>query len=104
MRVELRDGQWAELRERITHADDKALKKAHIRGEQEAEAKLDWADLLTATFIRDWHVLDIDGQPIPWEGVGSLERAPDDVVDALWEPTFALYKAATVPNEPTPPS
>lgn len=101
MRVELRDGQWAELRERITHGQDNDIRRARQLG---LEGAVDWADVLVATFVESWHVLDLDGQAIPWEGVSSLARAPDDAVDALWEPVTKLYKASTDPNPPTPPS
>jgi hypothetical protein len=103
MRVELRDGQWAELHERLTHAEDKALKKMRVRGQDDKTIYFDWQTELVRTFTKRWHVLDRDGQAIPLEDADAIEQAPSDITEALFEPASDLYLGATVPNSPTPP-
>jgi len=104
MRLELRDGQWAELHERLTHAEDKALKKLRIQGQDDRTLYFDWQTEIVRTFTKRWHVLDREGQSIPLEDPDAIERAPSDILEALFEPASDLYLGATVPNAPTPPS
>lgn len=106
MRVDLRDGQWAELRERISHAADKEIKKLGVRslkpdGDDE---KFDWQTLLVAKFLRSWNVLDVDGVPIPAEDPSPVEKMPGDIVDVLFDKATDLYAEIRDPNPPTPPS
>ena len=104
MRIELRDGQWAELRERITHGQDKAVKKAWLRGKAEQSDMIDFDTTLVRTFLRSWNVLDPDGSAIPLDDPDAIERAPEDIVDTLSVHAAELWTGATVPNAPTPPS
>lgn len=101
MRVDLRDGQWADLRERITHGQAKALKVALRRARAEDEAAVEFDTALVRTFLRSWSVNDVDGNPITVEQVDS---APEDIVDDLVQAAIPLWTGATVPNAPTPTS
>lgn len=104
MRVELRDGQWAELRERITHGTDKELKRAWRRGKDDPLQRFDFDTALVRAFLRDWAVRDPDGNPIPPTDGDAIDRAPDDVVDVLVKEAARAWTGATVPNGLTPPS
>jgi hypothetical protein len=111
MRVDLRDGQWAELREHITHGYDKAIKQASLAARANQSEVFDWTTIVVAAFVRAWNVRDPDGTEIPFPPTGDLdaaraavERAPEDVVEALFDPAVESYSGATVPNAPTPPS
>jgi hypothetical protein len=104
MRIELRDGQWAELRERINHADDKDLKRAVQRGRDDPMEKWDVDTIIVRKFLRDWHVSDPDGNPIPVTDEDAIDRAPDDIIEKLALAAGQAWVGATVPNEPTPPS
>jgi len=105
-RIELRDGQWAELRERISHAQDKEIIRTRLRGRTDETAK---PDLVTATvrvFLRDWNVRDPDGRDIPVSDEDAVDRAPDDIVDMLMVRATELYTGATLTDpltgEPLP--
>lgn len=104
MRVELRDGQWAELREHITHGVDKQIKRARVKGQANPEDAFDWQTVLVRAFVKEWHVLDPDGAAIPVADEDAIDRAPDDIIDALFPKAAEAYTGATVPNDPTPPS
>ena len=100
MRVDLRDGQWAELRDRITHATDKDIKRSRARGMQNGEDAFDWTTVIVRAFVREWSVKDPDGQPIPLTDPDAIERAPDDIIDELWPLAADAWNRASVPNEP----
>ena len=104
MKLDLRDGQWAELRDRITHGQDKDIKAAIARGKTENASTWDWGDVIIRAFVKEWRVSDVDDVPIALADGDALDRAPDDIVDALLVAVSAIYKQATVPNSPTPPS
>lgn len=102
MRVDLRDGQWAELRERITHGADKRIRRAYIVTER--------ADMVEAQtvklreFIVSWEVRDPDGVIINLADADAIDRLPEDIADQLHEEADKHYGRATRPNPPTPPS
>ncbi len=104
MRETLSDGQWVDVRERITHAQDKAIRRAKRRVIDDPTAVGDADSTVLRIFIRDWHVLDVDGNPIPLTDPDAIDRLPMDVADALIPKMVALYNGTTVPNSPTPPS
>ena len=97
MRVELRDGQWAELREHITHGDAKTIRRA-----RDDEGELESA--IVRVFVKAWNVVDLDGLALALDAPDAIDRAPSDVVDTLMLAAAELWTAATVPNSPTPPS
>jgi hypothetical protein len=99
MRIELRDGQWAEMREHITHAEDKALRKAHWRGREDEDARGEYETLMVRTFTRTWHVLDATGAEIPYSDDDAIDRADHDVVDTLYGRAAQFYTGATNPNQ-----
>lgn len=103
-RIELRDGQWADLRERISHRSDKDLRIAYRRGRDDAEQQAEFDTILVRAFVRHWSVLDPDGTAIPIEDPDAIDRAPEDVADALVVAAAELWTGATAPNAPTPPS
>lgn len=104
MRIDLRDGQWADLRERITHATDKEIRNARTVSFKNDGQAFDWTTTLVRAFVRDWHVQDPDGVPIPIADADAIDRAPDDIVDVLFEAAAAAWIGATDPNPSTPPS
>lgn len=104
MRVELPDGQWAELRERINHATEKRVKVALNRGHANAELAFDFDTEVVRAFVSDWSVKDIEGLPIAIADVDAIERAPGDIIDRLAIEATQVWTGRTFPNLPTPPS
>jgi len=102
MRVDLRDGQWAELRERISHGADKRIRLMRHRGSTDPDALLETGDLLIREFVTAWHVLDVDGSAIPLGDADATDRLPEDIADVIIDAAAELYNGATVPNVPTP--
>jgi hypothetical protein len=118
-RIELRDGQWAELRDHINHKTDKGIwlaRKRAIDAGVTAEG-FGWKTLLTRLFVRSWSVKDPDGAPITItpidltdddpvalarEDLGPIDHAPDDIVNVLYKAAAEAWVGTTVPNAPTP--
>lgn len=98
-------GQWAELRERITHGQDKEIIRARQRVKADPTgAAHDDQTVALQVFVRDWHVLDVDGNPLDVNQPDVMDRCPMDVADVLFAHIMTLYTRTTVPNSPTPPS
>lgn len=106
MRVELRDGQWAELRERLSHGDRKRLIKAYRAASGDDAATLDCQTLIVALHLRTFHVLDVDGEAIPTDGdrEEAVLRFPADIADTLLGEASDVFAENRDPNPPTPPS
>jgi hypothetical protein len=85
-RVDLPDGQWADLVERLNHAQRQRIRFASSKG-------LDNVTEGIAAMLIGWHVLDVDGIviPVPSERTAGgypsaiLDTFPSDVVDELAE-------------------
>ncbi len=101
MRIELRDGQWAELRERITHGEDKALKLVVRAARRDPDQAFDFDTAVVRTFVVAWEVRDLKGEPIRLDAPDAIERAPSDVIDLLVEQATKLWTGATS-TVPTP--
>jgi len=102
MRVDLPDGQWADLREHINHGTDKHLKRAWRKGKEDPDLAFDIDTELVRAFVRTWQVNDPDGNAIPWTDADAVDRATDDVVDELATKAAELWSGVTAPNAPTP--
>lgn len=100
-RITLPRGQWAEIRERLSHGQAKDLRRAWIRGRAEPEEKVEVQSAYARAFVRDWNVVDIDGNPIPLTDPGAIDRAPDDVIDAIFDQVLPAESKATDPKAPT---
>ena len=77
MRLELPDGQWAELRERLTHGQATRIRAASIRAKADPGAGADLPTAFMEAFVSSWHVLDFDGHAVSLE---TPENAPDEIM------------------------
>ena len=101
MRIELPDGQWAEVRERISHGARKQVIRT-VRDEDDLEAM----SAITMAYVTAWEVKDIDGVPIPLDPAAtaaSFDRLPDDLAKHLYGEILERWKRLT-DTSPTPPS
>lgn len=105
MRLELPDGQWAEVRDRINHGQDKALKVAYNRGKEDVALRVEFDTVLIRTFVTSWFVKDVEtGAPIDLDDPTGIDRVADGVADAIAEAAADIWAGRTSPNAPTPPS
>jgi hypothetical protein len=106
VRVPLRDDLWVDLRERISHGEDKAIRRARVvtRDNLEEHAADDITVMLRV-FIEAWNMVDAKGVPLTLEHTNEcIERMPADLADIVVGKATDLYLPATVPNSPTPAS
>ena len=93
MRVDLKDGSWAELRERPSVAQVNHVRRAYLRINEDNGAGADVALALIQGYVSAWSVKGPDGD-IPLE---RAEDAPDEIVQA-----FALEAATLFRKKPDP--
>ena len=102
-RIELRDGLWADLREQITHAQDKEIRRARLAARTDPGAHAGDSDSVALRiYIRAWNMTDPDGSSIALEDTDAIERMPMDLADKLIGTVAELYAGVTAPNSPTP--
>jgi hypothetical protein len=101
MRVELRGGQWAELRERIDHGAHKRIKVGIRKAGDDDVAAVDLDDVVIREFVTAWSIKDINGVVIDLAAADALDRLPSDIADALVTASLDAYQGATVPNPST---
>jgi hypothetical protein len=98
MRVDLRDGQWADLRERITHAEDKEIRRARRRARDNLDDTYDDLSVALRIFLLAGEIRDINNVPIDLRDANAVDRLPKDIVDVLMGPVLDLYTGATSPK------
>lgn len=101
MRLELRDGQWADLRERPTLAQANLVRAAYVAAGGDSAAVVDIAAAAVAAYVSDWHVLGEDGHEL---GIDQVQDAPDDVVQAIAAEALRIFRGAPDPKGSTAPS
>lgn len=108
MRLPLKDGQWAELRDRLTYAQGRSVRLALLASRDGAPGLADLDLALIRAYVSAWDVRDLDGQPVPLD---RPELAPDDVVQDVslkcmdaWKGRLDVPKATGEISPSTPPA
>lgn len=97
MKLDLGDGQHAELRDQLTYGQARPVREVFARiergGEAAAMAELDLA--LVRAFTESWHVLDFAGNAV---GLDTPDLAPDSAIQAIALAALDLWRGGTVPK------
>lgn len=101
MRVDLKDGSWAELREHPTHAQLNIVRRALLRTGEDPSAAADVAMAYISAYVSAWSVRAADGTEIPLE---RAEDAPDDPIQAFAAQAAAMFRKKPDPKGLTAPS
>ena len=105
MRIDFPEGQWVDVRERITHGQDKEIQRARRKVRDDPDANQgDDVSVAIRVFVSAWNVRDVDGRPIDLGDADAIDRLPMDIADPLFEAIAPVYLGTTVPNPPTPAS
>lgn len=80
MRLDFRDGQWAELRERLTYAQARDVRRASLAIRSDTQALADFDIALVRAYVSAWEVRGIDGVAVQLEWP---EFAPDDIIQSI---------------------
>lgn len=94
-RIPLPDGQWADVRDWLTHGEAKAVRKAWLAAGVDIASAPDVDTALVRAYVEAWHVIGRDGQPVPLERV---EDAPSAVLDGLVPALTARWQGRADPN------
>lgn len=108
MRVNLPDGQWAELREELTHGQTKRLQRAIFRvAEDGVTYGPEIATEFVAVYTAAWSVRGVGDIP-PAQTAADLDARlpiidslPEPVVQAIFDKASALWKGRADPNAST---
>lgn len=100
MRIELRDGQWAELREHPSHGQVNIVRRALLRAGEDLEAAVDVALAYVSAYVIAWSVHNGEGD-VP---LSSAVDAPDDIVQAIAAAAQGLYAGRPDPKDSAGPS
>ena len=95
MRLDLPDGQWADLREWLTHGERKAVQRAFFAASKDVEASPDMDTALVRAYLVDWKVNGRDGHELP---VTAIDDAPSEVVSQIAAESLALWNGRADPN------
>ena len=96
MRLQLPEGGWADLRERLTYGAAREVRTVL------ADARLVDLDLaLVKAYVSDWAVTDPDGHSV---ALAQPETAPDDVIQFLAGEALKIWNADALPKAMPGPS
>lgn len=101
MRLDLLDGQWAELRddvERIPHGDRKRVMRAWQSGDDDTEKGIRVTEALLCVLVTSW-TLDL---PLPREKPEVIDELAGHDFDVLQHAAVDLQKRLYVSFDPSP--
>ena len=98
MRVALPEGQWADLRERLTYGQAREVRAAFLRIKDDPVSAADLDVALIRAYVEAWHVLAIDGTSM---ALDKLTDAPDDVIQTLSLEAIAIWQGKPDPKDTT---
>lgn len=101
MRVALPEGQWADLRERLTYGQAREVRAAFLRIKDDTVAAADLDIALIRAYVEAWHVIGLSGEAVP---IASPDLAPDDVVQTLSLEAIAIWQGKPDPKDTPEPS
>jgi hypothetical protein len=79
-RLDLPDGQWADLLERPLHEDYVAILEAAEDATRGGGTWVRWAETLGRRYVKAWSVRGDDGQPL---ALSDWPKADPDITDAI---------------------
>ena len=103
MRVDLPDGQWAELREELTHGQTKRLQRSLIRASKDpAEAGPDIDTEFVAVYVAAWSLLGVGEVPNDLDArLPVIDGLPQPIVAELALEAARLWRGRADPNAST---
>jgi len=97
-RLDLPDGQWAELRDWLTHGEEKAVLRTWAAAGKDIETAPEVDTALVRAYVSEWHVLGRDGHEL---AVERIDDAPGTVIAAIVDAAMAKWKERRAdPNSP----
>lgn len=82
-RLDLGDGQWAEIATRLTFGQITGIRIAGLTDEGESLAHPHIQRAYVAAMVTNWSIRDFDGTDIPF-GIDNLDRVPASLADRMY--------------------
>jgi hypothetical protein len=94
-RLELPDGQWADIERRPTHGTIRRIGKETDRlGRTDPLAG---EDVIIGNLVKDWHIMDEKGDSVPFKRE-DFDRIPQDVFSQISDECLTIVESA-YPNQ-----
>jgi hypothetical protein len=96
-RLDLPDGQWADLLAKPRHAEHVAITEAAEEAERRLGTWTRWAMVVGQQYTKAWSIRDEEGQPVK---DGDWSRLDPDIADAICteaQNRYAEWQAGRVP-------
>jgi hypothetical protein len=103
VRVELPDGQWAELREELTHGQTKRLQRALLRaGADPTTAGPEIDTEFVAVYVSAWSLRGVAEVPADIDArLPLIDGLPESVVKAIATEAALTWRGRADPNAST---
>lgn len=98
MRVELPNGQWAELRESLTYGQARGIRRIFLAANDDHGLLADVDFEMVKAYLLSWNVQSTDGSSI---GIEQAEEAPDAIVQAIKDVVWDLWNGKPDPKDTT---
>ncbi len=96
-RLDLPDGQWAELRDWLTHGEEKAVLRAWAAAAGSLAEAPEVDSALIIAYVADWHVVGRDGHEVPLD---RIDDCPGTVAAAIVDAATVRWKARRADPNP----
>lgn len=96
MRLELPDGQWAELRERLNYGPARDVRRAFVLADVHDGFKADVDLALVKAYVSNWNVLSAEGTAVPIE---TPENANDLAIQKIAAAALEVWNDQADPKD-----
>ena len=96
MRIDLGTGQWAELRDRLSYAQARDVRRAFVASQDDRALLVDLDIALCRAYVASWTVLDTEGHAVP---IDAIESAPDDIIQAITAEALQIWNGKADPKD-----
>lgn len=95
MKLDLGDGQSADLRERLSYSAARDVRRVFIESGEDRRAMADVDIAMVRAYVSSWTVLDTEGKAVPLD---APEQAPDDIIQAIAAKALDLWNGRADPK------
>jgi hypothetical protein len=98
VRLELPDGQWAELRDALTYGQARDVRKLFLAANDDRGQLADIDGAMVRAYLLSWNVHGLDGASL---GVDQLDDCPNATIEAIKPVVWKLWQGKPDPKGTT---
>jgi methyl coenzyme M reductase gamma subunit len=95
IRLDLPDGEWADMRTVLTHGQANGLRRAFLRVSQDVTTEPEFNTAVVTAYVEAWSVRGVDGAPL---APSQIDDAPEPVIEAIVAKGLDLWLNRADPN------